>query len=86
MQIDPKVAMIVKMVLALLTALASGGPWLAGLVSAQTATLIVAIAGASITFIGTVMSAYSSSAPGPLAPQDPPSVQAAAKATGTKTN
>ena len=86
MQMDPKVAMIIKIVLAVLTAISTGGLSLAGLVSAQTATTMVAVAATLTTVLGIVMSAYSSSAPGPMAPQDPPSVVAAAKATGTATS
>lgn len=86
MQMDPKIAMIIKIVLAVLTAISTGGLKVAGLVDGQTATTIVAVCGALVTVLGIVMSAYSSSAPGPMAPQDPPSVRAAAQATGTATS
>lgn len=77
MELSPKTAMIIKIVLALLTAISTGTLSLAGVVSPQTATLIIAIAGTAVTILGIVMSAYSSSAPGPLAPADPPVVLAA---------
>jgi hypothetical protein len=79
MQIDPKVAMIVKIVLGLLTAISTGTLSLAGIVNAQQATLIIAVCSSLVTIIGIVMSAFSSSAPGPLAPQDSPAVVAATK-------
>jgi hypothetical protein len=82
MQIDPKIAMWIKIVIAILTAITTGSLSLTGLVSAATATQIVAVAGIGVTVLGIVMSAYSSSAPGPLAPPDPPSVVAATKAVG----
>lgn len=80
MQIDPKIAMWIKIVLAVLTALTTGTLSLNGLVSPATATQIVAIASIAVVVLGIVMSAYSSSAPGPLAPVDPPAVVAAQKA------
>ena len=79
MQIDPKVAMIIKIVLGLLTAITTGSLSLTGVVSPATATLIVAVCSSLITIIGIFMSAFSSSAPGPAAPQDPPVVVAATK-------
>lgn len=81
MQIDPKVAMIVKIVLALATAISTGGLSLAGIVSPTTATTIVAICASLVTVLGIVMSAFSSSEPGPLAPPDNPAVVAATKAS-----
>lgn len=77
MQLDPKTAMIIKIVLALLAAVSTGTLSLAGVVSPQTATLMVAVAGTLVTILGIVMSAYSSSAPGPLALPDAPVVVAA---------
>jgi hypothetical protein len=79
MQISPNVAAIIKIVLALLTAITSGTLSLTGLVTPQTNALIVAGAASAITIIGIVMSAFSSSAPGVLAPADPPVVVAATK-------
>lgn len=79
MQLDPKTAMIIKIVLALLTAISTGTLSLTGIVSPQTATLIVAVAATLVTILGIVMSAYSSSTPGPLAPPDSLSVIAATK-------
>ena len=80
MQIDPKLAMIIKIVLALATAISTGSLSLAGIVSGPQAAVIVAICSSLVTVLGIVMSAYSSSAPGPLAPPDPPVVVAATKA------
>jgi hypothetical protein len=71
MQMDPKVAMIIKIVLGLATAVTSGTLSLTGLVSPQTNALIVAVCSSLIAILGIIMSAYSSSAPGPLAPPDP---------------
>ncbi len=70
MSIDPKTAMIIKIVLALLTAVSTGTLSLTGLVSPAVATQIVAIAATLVTVLGIVMSAYSSTKPGPLAPPD----------------
>jgi hypothetical protein len=77
MSIDPRVALIIKIVLALATAIAGGGLPLAGIVSPQTAALIVAIASSLTVVLGIILTAYSSSTPGPLAPQDAPVVAAA---------
>ena len=80
MSIDPKVAMWIKIVLLVLTALTTGTISLNGLVSPATATQIIALASIGVVVLGIVMSAYSSSAPGPLAPADPPAVVAVQKA------
>lgn len=74
MQISPKVAIWVNVVLALLTLLSSGGLNLAGIVSPGTAAQIVTWSGAGIVVINGVMHAFASSTPGPLAPPDAPSV------------
>ena len=74
MSIDPKVAMWIKIILALLTAISTGALSFTGIVSPAVVTQIVAFAGVAVTVLGIVMSAYSSSAPGPLAPPDPPAV------------
>jgi len=79
MQINPATAMWIKILIAICTAITTGGLSLTGLVSAQTATSIVAIAGGLTVVLGIVMTAYSSSAPGPLAPADPPVVAAATR-------
>lgn len=79
MQISPAVAMWIKIVIAVLTAITTGALSLTGLVSAATATQIVALAGVGTVVLGIVMSAYSSSAPGPAAPADPPVVVAATR-------
>lgn len=86
MQLDPKTAMIIKIVLSLLTAISTGTLSLTGLVSPQTATLIIAIAGSGVAVLGIVMSAYSSSAPGPLAPPDAPVIVAATKVANLAPN
>lgn len=84
MQISPAIALWVKLVLTVLNLIANGGISLAGLVSPQTAIAIGGGAQVAITLIGVVMSAFSSSTPGPLAPPDPPVVVAATKlATAT---
>ena len=70
MSIDPKTAMIIKIVLALLTAVSTGTLSLAGMVSPAQATRIVAIAATGVTVLSIVMTAYSSTQPGPLAPPD----------------
>ena len=85
MQIDPKVAMIVKIVLGLLTAVTNGTLVLTGILSPEAATKVVAICASLISVIGIFMSAFSSSAPGPLAPPDAPSVVAAEAAVTAKT-
>jgi hypothetical protein len=76
MQIDPKIAMIIKIIVGLLTAITSGSLSLSGIVSQQTATLIVAVCSSLLVIFGIVTSAYSSSAPGPLAPPDSPATVA----------
>ncbi|MBV1707408.1 MAG: hypothetical protein KGQ37_09405 [Hyphomicrobiales bacterium] len=70
MSIDPKTAMIIKIVLALLTAVSTGTLSLAGLVSPAMATRIIAIAATGVTVLSIIMTAYSSTKPGPLAPPD----------------
>lgn len=77
MQIDPKLAMVIKIVLTLANAIGNGSLVLTGIVSVQTATAIVAICQVLVSVLGIFMSAFSSSAPGPLAPQDPAVVKAA---------
>jgi hypothetical protein len=77
--IDPRTAMIIKIVIAILTAITTGTLSLTGLVSAATATQIVALASVGTVVLGIVMSAYSSSQPGPAAPPDPKAVVAATK-------
>lgn len=77
--------MWVKIVIAVCTALTTGALSLGGLVSAATATQIVAVAGTLVTVLGIIMSAYSSSQPGPAAPADPPVVQAATKLANAAT-
>ncbi len=79
MSIDPKVTLIVKLVLTVLNLVANGTISFAGLVTPQTATTIAAACQVLITLLTALMTAYSSSAPGPLAPADPPIVQAAAR-------
>lgn len=86
MSIDPKVALWVKFFLTLLNLIANGGISFAGLVSPQTAVAIGGGCQFAITIIGGVMSAFSSSAPGPLAPPDAPVVQAATKLATATTN
>jgi hypothetical protein len=61
----------------ILTAIGTGTLSLTGIVDAQQATQIVAFAGLLAGIINIVMHAYSSSAPGPAAPADPPVVRAA---------
>ena len=70
MSINPKTAMIIKIVLALLTAISTGTLSLAGMVSPAQATQIVAIAATGVTVLSIIMTAYSSTQPGPLAPPD----------------
>lgn len=86
MSIDPKIALWVKLVLTVLNLIANGGISFAGLVSLQTAAEIGGGCQFAITLIGAVMSAFSSSVPGPLAPPDPPVVQAATKLATATTN
>lgn len=77
MQIDPKVALWIKIIMAVLTAITTGGLSLAGMVSPSTATQIIAYAASLLTILSIVMTAFSSSQPGPLAPPDSPAVKAA---------
>lgn len=77
MSIDPKIALWIKTITTILNLVVNGTITFTGLVSIQTATMIVAGCQVIITILGGVMSAYSSSQPGPLAPPDPPVVQAA---------
>jgi|SRR5579859_869512 len=77
MKIDPKVAIWINVIVALLTLISSGGLSLAGLVSPTVAGEIVTISGTALAVINAVMHAFSSSTPGPLAPADPPVVTAA---------
>lgn len=79
LEIDPRIAIYVKISLTVLNLVANGSISLAGAVSPQTATAIVAVCQILITLLGALMTAYSSSAPGPLAPADPKVVQAATK-------
>jgi hypothetical protein len=76
-QISPNTAAIIKIILGLLTAITSGTLSFTGLVEPQTNVLIVACASSAIVIIGIVMSGFSSSAPGALAPPDAPVVVAA---------
>lgn len=85
MQVSPSVALWVKLVLTVLNLIASGGISFTGLVSPQTAVEIGGGAQVAITLIGAVMSAFSSSTPGPLAPADPPVVVAATKLANAST-
>lgn len=79
MSLDPKIAMWLKIIYTILTAISSGTLVLTGLVSPAVGTQIVALAGTLGVLLGIVMSAYSSSAPGPLAPADPAVVVAATR-------
>ena len=78
MAIDPKIAMILKIVLTLANAIANGTLVFTGILSAQQAVTLVAVCQMLVTVLGVVMSAYSSSAPGPLAPPDSAAEKAAA--------
>ena len=84
MQLDPKYAMIIKIVLGLLTAVTNGSLAISGILTASEAAQIQAVCSSLIVIIGIVMSAFSSSAPGPLAPADPPEVVAATAAAAQK--
>lgn len=84
MQIDPKIAMIIKIVLGLLTTVTNGSLALSGILTPAEATQLTAVCSSLIVVIGIVMSAFSSSAPGPLAPADPPAVVAATAAEQAK--
>lgn len=86
MSLDPKIAMWLKIIYTILTAISSGTLVLTGLVSPAAGTQIVALAGTMGVLLGIVMSAYSSSAPGPLAPADPPVVVAAQKVADLPSN
>lgn len=86
MSIDPKIALWVKLVLTVLNLVANGGISIVGLVPPQTAVAIGWGCQFAITIIGGVMSAFSSSVPGPLAPPDAPVVQAATKLATASTN
>lgn len=79
MQIDPKVALWIKVILGLLTAVTNGSLAITGILTPAEATQITAVCSSLIVVIGIVMTAFSSSAPGPLAPPDPPGVVAATK-------
>lgn len=85
MSIDPKIAMWVKLVLTVLNLIANGSISFAGIVSPQTGIAIGGGCQIAITIIGAIMSAFSSSAPGPLAAPDPPVVQAATKLANAAT-
>lgn len=84
MQISPKLAIWINIIVALLTLVSSGGLSLAGIVSAATATQIVTVAGTALAMINAVMHAFASSKPGPLAPPDSPSVVAATAVANLK--
>ena len=77
--IDPKTELWIKNALLILNLVANGSITFAGLVSPQTAIAIVAVAQILISVLGSIMTAYSSSKPGPLAPADPPVVAAATR-------
>lgn len=77
MQLSPKVAIWLNVILVLLTAISTGTLSFSGVVSPATATQIVAYAGVAVTVLNLVLHAYTNSTPGPLAPPDPPVVKAA---------
>ena len=79
MQISPKLSIAIKIVLTLANAIGNGSLALTGIVSTQQATSIALGCQFLVAAIGIGMSAFSSSAPGPLAPADPPVVVAAKK-------
>ena len=79
MSIDPKIIIWVKLITTVLNLVVNGTITLTGLVSTQTTAIVVAICQILITLLGAVLTAYSSSAPGPLAPPDSSVVQAATR-------
>jgi hypothetical protein len=79
MQISPKAAIVLKFVLTLANAVANGSLALTGIVTPQQATAIALGCQFFVTAVGLLTSAFSSSAPGPLAPADPPVVVAATR-------
>ena len=77
LSIDPRIAVIINIVIALLTAITTGALNLAGVVPSGADTQISAWAAAILVVLSTIMHYFSSSVPGPGAPPDPPNVQKA---------
>jgi hypothetical protein len=77
MQISPKLAMLIKVVLTLANAVANGTLVLTGVTDVHTATLIAAGCQVLVTATSVLTDAFSSSKPGPLAAPDPPVLTAA---------
>ena len=69
--VNPKVSMYLNIAYLILAAIGTGALSLSGIVDAQQATQIVAVAGLLAGVLNIVLHADSSSAPGPLAPPDP---------------
>ena len=84
MSIDPKLEIILKIVLTIANAVVNGTIVLTGVVSPQTATAVFAVCQVLVSVIGIVLTAFSSSKPGPLAPADPAVVVAATKVADLK--
>lgn len=85
MSIDPKVELWTKLILTILNLVANGTISLTGIVPAQTAIAIGGGCQVAITLIGAIMTAFSSSKTGPLAPSDPKVVVAATNLANAKT-
>jgi hypothetical protein len=77
MSVNPKVSMYLNIAYLILAAIGTGALSLSGIVDAQQATQIVAVAGLLAGVLNIVLHADSSSVPGPLAPPDPKVVLAA---------
>lgn len=86
MSIPPNVAAIIKIVLGILTAIATGGLSFTGILDPAQCATLVAVCSSLIVIIGIVMSGFSSSAPGILSPQDPPVVVAATAVANLPSN
>jgi hypothetical protein len=86
MEISATTSMWLNIAYLVLAAIGTGALSLGGVVDAQQATQIVALAGLLAGVLNIVLHAYSGSAPGPAAPSDPPVVRAAMRVADLPSN
>lgn len=85
MQIDPKLQIWIGLLLTVLNLVANGTIVFTGLVSPQVGAEITTGCQVAVTLIEKLLTAYSSSQPGPLAPADSVMVKAAHQLTDATT-
>lgn len=86
MQVSPTIDLVLKIVLTVANGVVNGTLGLTGVLDPQQTAIAIAASQVVITVIGMFAAAYSSSAPGPLAPPDPPAVVAATRVTALPSN